>query len=348
MPAISEIPLLTPAEIDRLRREVRSRAAHLRRSLTWLDAVDVQQPAADERPARIRVAAFNIERGSRFDGIVALLSAHPALQDVDVFLISEADWGMARSGNRHVARDLAQTWALGYAYGIEFLELTKGEAAELDAPGDNTWSLHGNAILSRWPLVAPRVVRLPVHCTWAEGTQARVGGRMALLAEIETAAGDVTLASVHLENRTTPAGRREQMEAVLASIPAGAPAIVGGDLNTATVDGGRDEEIFSIPDLLKRDPARLRHPEPYEPLFASVREAGFLVDEVNAPDIPTCVPFGIRDPAYWLKLDWLFTRGVVPRTDRMAPSVVVAAVGDLRVSDHDCIVADLELTAIGK
>ena len=339
-----EIPLLSSDDLARLRREVGGRAAELRRTLVWLDAVDVQQPDAAEPPALLRIAAFNLERGNRFDGIVTLLTTHPALQDVDVWLISEADWGMARSGNRHVTRDLALTLGLGYAYGIEFLELTKGEAAELDTPGDNTWSLHGNAILRRWPLAAPRVVRLPVRCTWAEGTQARIGGRMALLAELETAAGAVTLASVHLENRATPQGRLDQMQTVLAAIPAGAPAIIGGDLNTATIDGGRDEELFSIPELLERDPARLRRPEPYEPLLASVRAAGFVVDDVNAVDVPTCVPFGIRDPAYWLKLDWLFTRGLTPCTDRLAPCVVAAAAGDMRVSDHDCIVADVAVT----
>lgn len=339
-----DIPLLAPEELARLRRDVRHHAAALRSALAWLDTVDAAPGQTGDPPERLRVAAFNIERGSRFDGIVALLTTHPALRDIDVLLTSEADWGMARSGNRHVTRDLALTLGLGYAYGIEFLELTKGEAAELEAPGDNTWSLHGNAILSRWPLVAPRVVRLPVRCSWAEGTQARIGGRMALLAEVETAAGPVTLASVHLENRTTPQGRLEQMQAVLAALPDGAAAIVGGDLNTATIDGGCDEELFSIPELLASDRDRLRRPEPYEPLFASVRAAGFLVDEVNARDVPTCVPFGIRDPAYWLKLDWLFTRGLTPCTDGLTPCVVAAADGTVRVSDHDCIVADVAVT----
>jgi len=119
------------------------------------------------------------------------------------------------------------------------------------------------------------------------------------------------------------------------------PAIVGGDLNTTTVDGGRDEEILSIPELLRADSHRLRRPEPYEPLFADARAAGVLVDELNAADVPTCVPLGLLDPTYWLKLDWIFTRGLTPCTDRLAPLVVVAADGDTRVSDHDCVVADV-------
>jgi endonuclease/exonuclease/phosphatase family metal-dependent hydrolase len=336
-----KIPLLSRAEIAALHAQVATRSLELARELTWLSAIDAQQPDPAPPPAELTVVVFNAERGARFDGIRTLLMGHAALRQADVVLLNEADWGMARSANRHVTRDLALVLGLGYVYGIEFLELTKGEAAELEAAGENTWSLHGNAILSRWPLRNARVRRLPLRCSWAAGSQARVGCRMALLAEIETASGPLTLACTHLENRTTPEGRRDQMRALLECLPAGQRAVVGGDLNTSTIDSGHDDQVLSVPAYLREDPRRLRHPEPYEPLFADVRAAGFLVDEVNVPEAPTSVPFGIMDRAYWLKLDWIFARGMTLSGALHPPQVVAAELDGARVSDHDFVVAGL-------
>ncbi len=315
-------------------------AAALTRQLDWLDSLDSGPLLPAAPPASsLRVAAFNVERGSRYGGILSLLRTHAALRDVDVVLLNEVDWGMARSANRHVARDLAAELGMHYVFGIEFLELTKGEHRELDAPGDNTWSLHGNAILSRLELRQARLLRLPLHCSWAAGSQMRLGGRMALLAEVALGSGTVTLATVHLENRTSPAGRCAQLTALLDELGAHSYAILGGDLNSATVDAGKDEELFSVGDLLAAEPLRFRRPQAYEPLFEAARSAGFDVDAANPPDVATSIPMGIPDPTYWLKLDWLFSRGLA----MTRPQVVPAVQDGERVSDHDCVVATFYL-----
>jgi len=196
--------------------------------------------------------------------------------------------------------------------------------------------------VSRFPLLDPRIVRLPVKCAWDQPEQARIGGRMAMIADIETAAGRLALASVHLENRTSPDGRREQMAAVTEALANSPRAIVGGDLNTATIDPDKPEQLFSLPDLLREDPKRLVRPQRYEPLFEEMRAAEFLVDDVNEADSPTCVPWDVQDPAYWLKLDWLFTRGV-----RVSgpPVVVPASNANGRMSDHDFVVIEVEPAA---
>jgi endonuclease/exonuclease/phosphatase family metal-dependent hydrolase len=230
---------------------------------------------------------------------------------------------------------------MGYVFGVEFLELSKGEAAELDAPGENTWSLHGNAILSRFQLRSARLLRLPRYCSWAQGSQPRIGGRMALLAEVDSTGGPITLACVHLENRTTPEGRRRQLGALLATT-SGPRVALGGDLNTATIDGGNDTEIFSLPALLDAEPDRLRRPRPYEPLLDDVHDAGFLVEPFNPDGVPTSVPLGIPDPTYWLKLDWLFARGGQPHD---TPSVIRAEWEGERISDHDVVLADIRFDA---
>jgi len=336
------IPLLSAEHIAALRAQAPTRSLELAAELSWLETLDVHQPPPAPPAARLRVALFNVERGNRFDGVVGLLQSHPALRGMDIVLLNEVDWGMARSANRHVTRDLAAALGLGYVFGIEFLELTKGEAAELEAPGENTWSFHGNAILSRWPLHDARLLRLPWHCSWAMGTQQRIGGRMALIAQVETTRSPVTLACTHLENRTSPQGRSEQMRALLEAIPAG-PAVVGGDLNTSTIDAGCDDQILWLIENVQQDPLRMRRPEAHEPLFATVRGAGFLVDELNPADVPTSVPFGIPDARYWPKLDWIFARGVAVEHGVDTPQVVPAEYNGVRVSDHDCVVVQLRV-----
>jgi endonuclease/exonuclease/phosphatase family metal-dependent hydrolase len=339
------IPALTAAEIHALRTRLAERGAEPVAELDWLDALDViPPPQAAQATRELAVGVFNAERGTHFDGIVALLTQHEALRGVDVWLLNEVDWGMARSANRHVARELAARLGMGGIFAIEFIELSKGFGPEAEAPGDNSRSLHGNAILSRYALRRPRVQRLPGRCAWAEGDQPRIGGRMALLAELDGDAGGLTLVCTHLENRTSPAGRLAQMQALLDALPPGA-ALIGGDLNTATIDGARPEELYSIPDHLRVDPERLRRPQTYEPLFGAVRGAGFDIEPFNAAGVPTAVPLGIDDQTYWLKLDWLFGRGATAMVDPHSPCVVPARHAGRRVSDHDIVVARVVLPA---
>jgi len=109
--------------------------------------------APDAAPkSRYRAVAWNIERGVHLDGIVDILSKHPELSGADLYLITEADLGMARSNNRHVIRELAQALNLNYYFAPSYLNLSKGCGHEVEMDGDNTLGLHGNAILSRYPL----------------------------------------------------------------------------------------------------------------------------------------------------------------------------------------------------
>jgi endonuclease/exonuclease/phosphatase family metal-dependent hydrolase len=330
------IPLLDADVVASLRERFAQGHPHLDAEIPWLDEVDGSCDHDVETPSVLRVAAFNAERGTHFEPIVELFRDVGA----DVLLLSEVDWGMARSGNRHVARDFADALALNYAFGVEFVELTKGDEREAQVEGDNTQSLHGNAILSRWPLQNARTIRLPRKYEWNEGHQARLGGRMALVAEVRTAAGPLTLASTHLENRTTPEGRQAQMQAVLEALGTAAAAVIAGDLNTSTIHPDDPGQLFAIPDMLRADPQRLVRPQPYEPLFADVRVAGFLTDEANEADVSTSVPLGIEDPAFWLKLDWIFVRG--PRIAG-APRTIRAVRDERRISDHDLVYVDLDV-----
>jgi len=104
------------------------------------------------------------------------------------------DLGMARSGQQHTARLLAASLRMNYAWGIEFVELTRGTASEQTATnGSSNFSgLHGNAILAKCPIYDPVIYRDRVGPYFsdeassinANGFEKRLGGRMALLTRI--------------------------------------------------------------------------------------------------------------------------------------------------------------------
>ncbi|HEY8060200.1 MAG TPA: NUDIX hydrolase, partial [Acidimicrobiales bacterium] len=93
----------------------------------------------------LRVVAANLERGRRLDDWVTLLTA----AEPDVILTSEADGGMARSGNRYVARELADRLGMAFVFAVEFVELSLGgedERDQLPADAANEFGVHGGAI----------------------------------------------------------------------------------------------------------------------------------------------------------------------------------------------------------
>jgi endonuclease/exonuclease/phosphatase family metal-dependent hydrolase len=124
--------------------------------------------------------------------------------------------------------------------------------------------LHGTAILSRFPLLNVRLIpfKFQGHDWYADEKkkasatakaeeklsidifkeqlvrQVRRGGRMMLLADIadpELPTGRVTIVATHLEDRTTPAKRRTQLNEVLDEIKSiKNPVIFAGDMNTST------------------------------------------------------------------------------------------------------------------
>ena len=155
-----------------------------------------------------RVGLWNIERGLNFELIRSALtdptdfqrtlkrqnidpgrkqlidSQLAKLQDVDVLVLNEADWGMKRTEYRDVTRDLAAALHMNYAFGVEFVEvdpvfdldtedLHLSDAQEdqrlrrdLQVDREHYYGLHGTAILSRYPITGARILRLPVCYDW--------------------------------------------------------------------------------------------------------------------------------------------------------------------------------------
>ena len=62
----------------------------------------------------IRVAAWNIERGIQLDGVLEVLANERTLGASELLLLTEVDYGMARTSNRHVAKEIAARLGLSF------------------------------------------------------------------------------------------------------------------------------------------------------------------------------------------------------------------------------------------
>jgi endonuclease/exonuclease/phosphatase family metal-dependent hydrolase len=340
--AVAGLPLVT---VER-RRELAAAnldaaaGARLEAELGALEAVEVAPPPArPAQPRELRVAAWNLERGRFLAPAAAVLARARA----DVVLLSEMDAGMARTDQNHTTRVLAAGLGHGYAYAVEFLELGLGSPEERArcAGRENALGLHGGAITSRLPLARPAVVRLDRGGHWLDGSrgEARIGGRIAVLATVRAGGTDIVLASVHLESHGDPAERAEQMRALLEALAAyapGAPAVIGGDLNTLSLPTADFTDPARLREALAEDPERLLRPERHEPLFALAREAGFAWKAANPLDQGTCRrrerEGSRRIP---VRLDWLFVRGLSVSAPELLDAVDLAT--GQALSDHEAL-----------
>jgi len=333
-------------------------------------------PGSESAPAksRYRFVAWNLERGIEYDGQLEAFRNDPYLKQGDVFLLTETDVGMARSRNRAVAQLLARELGLHYAFVPCYLNLSKGSGVEYDAEGENHLGLHGNAILSRYPIRRVRPIHLKNGIDKMRGREKRLGRQTAVAAEIEFPNFAVTAVSVHLDANSSQRHRCRQMRDVLDGLDsdrrwATLPAIVGGDWNTTTYNSsgafpaimGFWRRVFMGPDYVIRN--HYLHPDRYfeRELFRLLEARGFEYRRSNrigeyttsydAYDPKTRQNLGEWVPEFcfafmrWalrhhdgkcpLKIDWFATRGL-----RTANPTVIHDLREgraVRLSDHDAI-----------
>lgn len=297
-------------------------------------------PPPQTVPEKLGVLMFNMERGVHLEEIQEFLRDCPDIQPFDVILANELDDGCFRSGNKNTARELAQAFGLNYAWGLEFIELVDER---------NEKGFHGNAVFSRWPIRRAGVIRLPEQYNWYFDRQRRIGGRLAVFAELDVGGRPLGVVSIHLENRTHGAGRQAQMAAILEAVDRelpGMPVILGGDLNTNTFDGRSKEDIGDIaasPDLRRRC---LEGVFDFEPLLPMCAAAGYEI----VPGEPRLtrrkpLPDGDFLP---LRLDWILLRGLRAEESRMVstakedltyarPGSALERFAGAELSDHNAV-----------
>jgi endonuclease/exonuclease/phosphatase family metal-dependent hydrolase len=197
------------------------------------------------------VLAYNVERGTKWREQLTVLAEDPGVPSPDVVLLSEADRGCGRSGTANVALEYARALRMNYAYGVEFVELPRciGPDGRIDAPCE-----HGNAILSRFPIGNVRLMRHARNRSWNSWWQRlirigepRLGGRMALAADIDLGDRLLRVYSVHFESKGgdqyRPAQAAEVAEDGLAF---DGGIVIGGDMNFGSyreqLEGGGTED----------------------------------------------------------------------------------------------------------
>ena len=202
------------------------------------------------------------------------------LKAADVWILNEVDWGVKRTQYRTVVRELGETLNMNWAYGVEFLEIDSKQLGtdafdagedeqfrqelleEFKVDKDRLRALHGNAVLSRYPIRSARLIPFTVGYDWFKESKIRPlekgkrkaavligedllremrrGQRSMLLVDLdmpEAPSHAVTVVSTHLENRAKPKIRRQQMEELLKEAQDIAhPVIVAGDFNTTGSD----------------------------------------------------------------------------------------------------------------
>lgn len=272
-------------------------------------------PASFEKSQIVKSLAWNIERGNRYEGIAEALKNHPQLKERDLLLLTELDYGMARSGNRFVARDLARDLKLNYAFAPVYVALQKGSGVEAHAPGENTKSLHGLALFSKYPLENVHAVPLPNGKDKMWGKEKRLGHLRALIADIEHPAGIFRAVSLHLDAHSSRKHRQMQMRIVLDHLEtlSDLPVVIGGDWNTTTYNAQNSTRAilgyWRRVMMGVRNVARnhLPHPERFfeKSLFEELEKRGFEYKNLNEIGVGT-LHYDMDNIAYNTNLrDWV-------------------------------------------
>jgi endonuclease/exonuclease/phosphatase family metal-dependent hydrolase len=190
----------------------------------------------------VRIATFNILHGrSPADGTVDVdrLAAAVKRLDADVLGLQEVDRDQPRSLNADLTAVAAE--AMG-AVGSQFVAALSGTPGGtwMAATGDEQpgSASYGIALLSRFPVVSWRVVRLPALRTrvpvwFRDSRRAAVVSdepRVAVAAVIEGPAGQMTVATTHLS--FVPGWNVLQLRRLVRSLRGTRePLVVTGDLN---------------------------------------------------------------------------------------------------------------------
>ena len=325
----------------------------------------------------VRATAWNVERGIQLDGIVRALRGHPVLSRSDLLLLTEVDYGMARTANRHVAREIAESLGLNYVFAPCYLALNKGAGVEAEVEGENTLALHGNTLMSVHPLHRAHSLALPNGKDKMRGREKRLGSQRAVIADVEHPLGMFRAVTLHMDAHSTQRHRHRQMSLLLdhlESLEPSLPVLIGGDWNTTTHNARR--ALYSILGYVRRVlmgvphvvSNHYPHPERWfeRHLFREIEQRGYNYRDLNV-DGGCTLHYSIEDLAAnknmsewipdWcfqfidralereggrcsLKLDWFTGRGILvdPEVADHGPAILTrVGEGDTPLSDHDPI-----------
>jgi endonuclease/exonuclease/phosphatase family metal-dependent hydrolase len=248
-------------------------------------------------PTSLRIVDWNIDRGQQLQGVTDFIVG----MNADILILQEVDLNARRTHRLNIAETIARKLEMNYVFGREFQELVQGSK---DSP-----AYHGQATLSKWPISKPRLIRFSKQSNFwqphwflpkIEPFQERLGGRIALVAEVNVGGRKFVTYNLHLESRGNDALRISQLTEVLSDATcydAECPVLVAGDLNM---------------DASKATVAR------------QLAGAG-LQDAVASPRTPTTPAHGLFEGRR--RIDWAFVRGLLQASSGQVH-------GNVKASDH--------------
>lgn len=268
----------------------------------------------------LRVLQWNVERGIEYEAIEAALRGAAAferhvdagqyppgssaranlleeaglLDEADVLVLNEVDWGVARTEYRNVAADLAAALGMNYAFGVEFVEvdpvtigseeleeLTEAEREALaKQPAFDrarTRGLHGTAILSRY-----RLENVRIHRFAAEGHD--------WYADEKNGISDV-------EKGKRKAGEAAFLEKVSREVRRGGRMALVADIVDEELPGGRATVVATHIENRAKPSLRVEQLEELLALVRGVRHAVVLAGDMNttgSDSTPTSVRYMIK------------------------------------------------------
>lgn len=158
----------------------------------------------------LRIVTYNIEYAIAIDAAIALLTSDAGLRDADIVLLQEMD----EPSTRRIAAAL-DMWFVYYPANFR------------DATGRD----FGNAVLTRWPVVADAKITLP-HRSWYADSQ-----RTATAVTLSIDGREVRVYSTHLGTPVDirPESRAAQLRALMTDADRHPLVILGGDMNSSSV-----------------------------------------------------------------------------------------------------------------
>lgn len=175
-----------------------------------------ERPVSPSEPIRLTVVTYNVHHAEGTDKRLDLERVARVIRsfDADFVALQEVDNGAKRSGGVDQSAELARLTNMHVAYGPS-MPFQGGQ--------------YGNAVLSRHPITASRVVHLP----WKEGGRREPRCAVAARTMLPGKAGvTVEFISTHFDHTREPSDRSAQAEAVNASWKdATLPTILAGDIN---------------------------------------------------------------------------------------------------------------------
>lgn len=156
----------------------------------------------------LRVVTYNVRFGRHIDRAINVLTTRAPLPGADIIVLQEMD----AEGTQRIAEALGMSW-------VYYPAVVHPKAARQD---------FGNAVLSRWPIIADEKLMLP-HIAGMRSAQ-----RIATAATILVDTIRVRVYSAHLGTPTEirPSKRRDQANTILANAAGYSLVIVAGDMNS--------------------------------------------------------------------------------------------------------------------